>query len=210
MSVTSSTDIGNLALDLLTAGTVLDIENPQDATESLLNRWYDVTRRKLLREHPWNFASKRAILAASSEDPAFGYESQFLLPTDFVRLNSIVDAEGFTIGNESYEIENGYILYSAEAGQLRIKYVCDVTNVSKFDPLFVDLLAIDLAMAIAFKVTSSNTDVSRLVELRKQRAAMSKAIDGQERPPTRRQVSRARTARLTNTIANSHRVIFDD
>ena len=210
MSVTSSTDIGNLALDLLTAGTVQDIENPTDATESLLNRWYDVTRRKLLREHPWNFASKRAILAASNDDPAFGYDAQFLLPTDFIRLNSIVDAEGYPIGNEAYEIENGYLLYNAESGQLRIKYIWDITDVSKFDPLFVDLLAIDLAMAIAFKITSSNTDVSRLTELRKQRAAMSKAIDGQERPPTRRQVSKARTARLTNTIANSHRVIFDD
>ena len=153
MSVTSSTDIGNLALDLLTAGTVQDIENPTDATESLLNRWYDVTRRKLLREHPWNFASKRAILAASNDDPAFGYDSQFLLPTDFIRLNSIVDAEGYPIGNEAYEIENGYLLYNAEAGQLRIKYIWDITDVSKFDPLFVDLLAIDLAMAIAFSVS---------------------------------------------------------
>lgn len=209
MSVTSSTDIGNLALDLLTAGTVQDIENPTNATESLLNRWYDVTRRKLLREHPWNFASKRAILAASSEDPAFGYEAQFLLPTDFIRLNSIVDADDRPIGNEAYEIENGYILYNAEAGQLRIKYVWDITDVSKFDPLFVDLFAIDLAMAVAFKITSSNTDVGRLTELRKQRAAMSKAIDGQERPPMRRQVSRARQARITNEVANSHRIVYD-
>lgn len=209
MSVTSSTDIGNLALDLLTAGTVQNIEAPTDATESLLNRWYDVTRRKLLREHPWNFASKRAILAASSDDPAFGYDAQFLLPTDFIRLNTIVNADNYPISNEAYEIENGYILYNAESGQLRIKYVWDITDVSKFDPLFVDLLAIDLAMAIAFKVTSSNTDVGRLTELRKQRAAMSKAIDGQERPPSRRQVSRTRNARLRNSTSDTHRVIYD-
>lgn len=209
MAVTSSTDIGNLALDLLTAGTVQDIENPTQANESILNRWYDVTRRKLLREHPWNFATKRAIIAASSEVPVFGYSAQYPLPTDFLRLNSIVDAEGYPISNEQYEIENNAILYNADGGQLRLKYVYDITDVSKFDAMFVDLLAIDLALAIAYKVTSSNSDVQRLNELRKLRANMSKAIDGQERPPQRRQVSRARNARLTSLSTTPHRVVYD-
>lgn len=208
MAVTSSTDIGNLAMDLLTAGNVQDIENPLTPDESILNRWYDVTRRKLLREHPWNFATKRTILSASATDPAFGYEAQYPLPTDFIRLNSIVDTDGYPISSESYEIENGAILYNADSGQLRLKYVYDILDVAKFDALFVDLLAIDLAMAIAFKVTSSNTDVQRLTELRKQRAAMSKSIDGQERPPQRRQVSRTRNARLSGLSSTPHRVIF--
>lgn len=210
MAVTSSTDIGNLALDLLTAGTVQDIENPTQANESILNRWYDVTRRKLLREHPWNFATKRAILAASSGDvPVFGYSAKYPLPTDFLRLNSIVDTEGYPISSEQYEIENGAILYNADSGQLRLKYVYDITDVAKFDAMFVDLLAIDLALAIAYKVTSSNSDVQRLNELRKQRANMSKSIDGQERPPQRRQVSRARNARLTGISTTPHRVVYD-
>lgn len=209
MSVTSSTDIGNLALDLLTAETVQNIETPTSATESILNRWYDVTRRKLLREHPWNFATKRAILAASATDPAFGYDAQYRLPTDFLRLNSIVDLDGYPISNEQYEIEDGNILYNADSGQLRIKYVYDITNVAKFDAMFVDLLAVDIAMAIAFKVTSSNSDVQRLSELRKQRLSMAKAIDGQERPPQRRQVSRARNARLSSISTTPHRVIYD-
>lgn len=209
MSVTSSTDIGNLSLDLLTAGTVLDIENPTSSNESVLNRWYNVTRRKLLREHPWNFATKRAILAASSADPEFGYEAKYPLPTNFLRLNSIVDADGYPISSEQYEVEDGHILYNADNGQLRLKYVYDITDVAKFDALFVDLLAIDLALAVAFKITASNTDVSRLQELRKMRAAMSKSIDGQERPPQRRQVSRARNARLSSLSTSPHRVSFE-
>jgi hypothetical protein len=209
MSVTSPTDIGNLSLDLLTAGTVQNIETPTSVNESVLQRWYDVTRRKLLREHPWNFATKRAILAASSDVPAFGYSSQYPLPTDFVRLNSIVDADGYPISNEQYEMESGAILYGAESGQLKIKYVYDITDVSRFDALFVDLFAIDLALAVAFKITASNTDVQRLNELRKVRASMSKSIDGQERPPQRRQVSRARNARLSGISSTPHRVIYD-
>ena len=201
MSVTSSTDICNLALDLLSAGTIQDI-NGNGATEEQCARWYDVTRRKLLREHPWNFATKRIILAPDSTDPVFGYVAAFTLPSDFIRLLSIssdltTDKE-YMLPTQAYGLENNKILlneYYGTPNAVRLIYIYDVTTVSKFDAQFVDLLAHDLALSLAYKVTESNTNVDRINSLKKQREAMAKAIDGQERPPQRIERSRALTAR---------------
>lgn len=98
----SSTDIGNLALDMLLAGTVGDIENPDDAIESLLSRWYDLKRQALLRSHTWNFAKDRAVLASSSTTPDFGFTKEFPVPSDFLRLCSVESDEGNIISAADY------------------------------------------------------------------------------------------------------------
>lgn len=215
MSVTSSTDICNLALDLLSAGNIQDIEG-DSATEEQCKRWYDVTRRKLFREHPWNFATKRIILAADSTDPVFGYSAAFSVPSDFIRLLAIstdlsVDQETL-LPTTAYGFENNKILlneYYGSPTSVRLIYIYDNTTVSQFDPLFVDLLAYDLALSLAYKVSESNTNVQRLQEIQKMRSSMAKAIDGQERPPQRIERSRALTARRrAGSTHRTDKIIF--
>jgi hypothetical protein len=208
MSITSKTDICNLALDLLSAGTVTDVDNPTNPTEELLNRWYDQSRRKALREHPWNFASKRALIASSSIAPAFGYSKQFPLPNDFVRLLSLEGDTGQMLNPVSFEVERGAVLINTDATSLRLRYVYDIEDITRFDPMFIDMLAHEIALVIAFKVTESNGNVERVDRLQKQRAAMARAIDGQERPPTRREVSSSRAARRYGRSTNADRIIF--
>lgn len=215
--ITSSTDICNLALDLLSVGNVVDIErqNP-NATEELCARWYDQSRRKLLREHSWNFATKRAQLAADNTTPAFGFNKAFPVPADFVRLLSIHDnsfEREVIVRANDYQFEGGKLLISNTFGDsdiLNIRYVYDIKAVSAFDPLFIDLLAHDIAIALAYKSTETNTNVQRIEDLKRSRGQMARAIDGQERPPTlvQRSVSRA-ARRNVGAHVNSHRVIFD-
>jgi hypothetical protein len=187
MTISSETDIGNLALDLLSAGIVQNIVTPTNPTEEHLNRWYDHIRRKVLREHPWNFAAKRTILAASSTAPDFGYTAAYPVPTDFIRLLTIQDTNGNDIQGQEYGFEfvgtQRCVVTNAEGGQLRIRYVYDITDVSKFDPLFVHLFAHELALAVAYKVTESNSNVERVGQLAKMISGMAKSIDGQENPP---------------------------
>jgi len=216
MAVNSSTDICNLALDLLSADTVQDIENPTSATESILNRWYDQSRKKLLREHPWNFAIKRVILAANSTRPAFGYSASFSIPSDFVRLLSLssdlsVNKETL-LPKDSYQFENNKILlndYYGDVTSLRLIYVSNNVTVSQFDPMFIDLLAHEIALSVAYKITETNTNVERIQSLYRARSMMAKAIDGQERPPSRIERSRALSARRrAGSTHRNDRVIF--
>jgi len=169
-----------------------------------------------LRQHPWNFAIKRAELAASATEPLFGASAQFPVPADFLRLLYIVQNTSADIempaNTDYYKLEGGKILTSGEittdGGALNIKYIYDMKTVSQFDPMFIELLAYDLAIAVAFKVKEGNTDLQRVVELRKMRSAMAKSIDGQGSPPIKIERSRALNARRSGSSRSNHRIIF--
>lgn len=208
MAITSSTDICNLALDLLNAGVVIDVENPSNPTEELLNRWYDQARRKALREHPWNFAIKRAILSSSATAPPFGYSKKFPLPADFIRIADVFNDEGYSVSKSLYAVEDGGVSINSDGTALRIRYVYDFTEVTAMEPLFIDFLSLEIALCIAYKVTDNNTNIQRIGELHKMRGALSRAIDGQESPPMRREESRAIRARKLGTTEQPHRIIF--
>lgn len=213
----SKTGVCNLTSDLLSTDIVTDIENPTTALESLYERWYDQSRKKLLRSYTWNFARKRIILAADSSTPAFGYTAQFTLPSDCVRVLYV--STDLTTDTETvmdtvyYSVENGKILVTDAYGdltQLRIVYIYDIQDVSKFDPMFTDLLASEIAVNVAYKVAESNTVIERVLSVHKDRLAEAKAVIGQENPPKRVQRSRALSARkglASNTT--THRINFD-
>lgn len=208
MAITSATDICNLALDLLSANTIQDVENPTNASEELLNRWYEQSRKKVLREHPWNFALKRAILASDSETPVFGYSKQFSVPADFIRLADVFNDENTSIAKGLYVVENRKILVNADGTSLRIRYVYDYTDVATMDALFVDVVALEIALSVAYKFTDNNSNVQRIAELQKMHNAIARVIDSQESPVKRREESRAINARRLATSTQAHRVIF--
>lgn len=208
VSAVSKSDICNLALDYLLQSnekTVTNIEAPVTSTEVICARWYDVTRKSLLRKHPWHFATKRAVLTPDATAPLFGFDNAYNLPNDFVRLVSIEDPDtGIEILNSQYQIENNQILTGRLLGSssstngvqsLNIRYVYDFTDVSRMDTTFIDVFAMDLALRISYKFTSSNPDVKRIERLLTNALQAARSINGQERPPTRIERSRVRAVR---------------
>ncbi len=203
---TSPVAICNLALDHLKQGTVTNIEAPTTTTAVICARWYDTTRRAVLRKHTWSFAKTRRSLSRNSTAPSFGYADAYNLPNDFVRLRSIGDD---SIGDykqltQPYEIEGDQILINNNEGDsLDITYIKDEILVTKFDPLFVDLLAVELALRMSYKFTLKNTVIVRLNEMATILRAEAKSVNGQDRPPRRVERSKYRRARrsLTSNVA---------
>ncbi len=208
MAVTSSTDICNLAQDLLSGSILEDVVDPTTADEALYDRWYDQCRKKVLREHPWNFAIKRQILAASSTAPTFGYTKSFPIPNDFIRLLTIETEDGRMIPSEDFQFEDGNILMSTDGASVRLRYIYDIQDVSKFNAMFINYLALDLALSVAYKVTESNTNIDRIAQLQKQQGAMARAISGQERQPTRVERSKNINKRRSLSVYNTSRIQF--
>ena len=209
MAITSSTEICKLSLDLLQGGSVSDITSASTSIEEVCNRWYDHTRRKLLRQHPWNFAIKRAELAASSTTPLFGASAQFPVPADFLRLLRVVDADNQIISSDAYFFENRALMFRwADDDVARIIYITDEEDVTKFDNLFIELLAVEIAMSIAYLVTQNNANIDRLSNIRKTLMASARAIDGQEQPPESRRSSFNRMARMSLGVFNNTRHEF--
>ncbi len=188
--------ICRLALDLLKQVSVISsITNPTTTEEKVCARWYDATRRALLRKHFWVFARTRATISRDSVTPAFGYADAYNLPTNFLRLHFIGD-DSTNDYTKKYEIEGRQILLNnSNATSLNIGYIIDAATVSKFDALFVLLLAAELASNMAYSFTGKNTVIERLEATLLRLRTEAKAVNGQDRPPKRIQSSKFQNAR---------------
>lgn len=90
----------------------------------------------------WNCTQKRAVLSPLREAPPFGFSSQFVLPSDCVRLERI---EGLTTGE--YTIEGRKIL--ADSGELQIVYSKKIDDPTEFSPHVFELVSYALAAYVA-------------------------------------------------------------
>lgn len=188
----SPVSLCNLALIQLKQDSIVELDPPTSMAEKFCALVYHQVRRACLRSHPWNFAGKRTVLTpASDQTPEFGFSHAYRLPTDFVRFIGRYDDEGEISSFVDYEIENGYLLYDGEDNSgINIRYVYDLETVAQFDPLFINFFVLELAIALAPKFSGTENRQAALVKLREDAFSKAKAVDGQERPPRRKQRSK--------------------
>lgn len=171
----SVVDISNKALDKLGQGPITSLE---DGTKSanLCNRNWTIIRDQVLRDHPWNFAVKRSILAADTTAPAWGFTYQFPLPSDCLRLLEVRD-----LSTGEYQVEANQIL--ADESALYVRYIRQVTDPNEYDALFVDTVATRLAFELCEALTQSNTKKEMLWQEYEDSLNRARRVDGQENPP---------------------------
>lgn len=176
--------ICNLALDHLKQAPIVDIEEPSTQVEELMARQYPQARRATLRMHPWNFAAKRVELTPSPDDvPVIGFSRAYRKPLDFIRLISRIDSDGRRMDSD-YDFEGDFIYMDADEDEtIYIRYVRDIEDVGKMDPLFINLLAVNLAIAVASKFSGSENRATMLMKMQEKMLQEARTIDGQERPP---------------------------
>ncbi len=139
---------------------------------------------------------------------SFGYADQYQLPTNFLSLHFIGN-DSIRSYNGEYEFEGDRLLLNhGTALSLDIGYIQNITDVTKFDALFVVLLAAEIADNMAYKWTLKNTVIQRLEQILSQRRAEAKAVNGQNRPPKRVQRSKFLDARrkLSTSVAGKYTV----
>lgn len=191
----SAVDICNLALDHLAQEAITSIDSPTTPTETVCARWYHAVRRAVLRANVWNFASARVAISRDAASPAFGYADAYNLPNNFIRL-SFIGNDSIMDYKRKYEVEGRQLLLNnSTATSLNIGYIYDITNVNKFDALFIDLLAIELAWRMSYKFAVKSTLRQAIKDLREDINLLARGIDGQERPPKRIERSKFKSAR---------------
>ena len=213
---TSAVQICTFALDHLKQKPITALTGDNlPLAASTCARHYDQARRAVLESHPWNFAIKRKQLTPDATAPVFGYSFAYNLPPDFIRLLTLGDDAILLITPTAlYQVEGGQLLTGAEftvdtSGTQNVRYVFDQTNVNKFSPLFIEVLALELAVNMAYAFTGLGNRVAQIKKLLDDKAPRAYAIDGQQRPPTRIQNSRFRRARRSNrgTVAGPNTVL---
>lgn len=177
MTATSFTDtlasagpayIVNLALDRLGERTLLSLDD-DTPTARRAKAQYPHQRDMLLRAQPWRFAMARASLPVLTDPPAFGWQYAYERPTDALRVMPLTDNGEFDGLPVQHRFEGTRIL-TDRSGPLKVRYVKRDIPETIYDPLFVELLAINIAQALCYRLTNKR---SLLTELREEARAVT-------------------------------------
>lgn len=187
----SETSIANAALVLLGERRINSLDEKTKTAKILSEKFAD-TRDELLRNHSWNFATRRASLAADSEAPVWGYANQFTLPDQCLRVLEVGNntaTTGYRRGErQSYTIEGRKVVTDIGA-PLLIEYAIRVTDPIEMDVMFRQVLAAALARDCAEAITGSSEKYQEMSKLYVDKLRVAKGTDGQEPSPRRIEAS---------------------
>jgi hypothetical protein len=161
--------IANSALTKLGAQIITDLTEDSKEARLCSARIYEV-RDIVLRMHPWNFATKRVILAPVTENPAF----QFNLPDDWLRTLQVYPE------SEDYKMEGGKIL--ANVDTIELVYTYRVANPALIDSLCAEVIACYLAYDISYALIQTGQVQEQLYSLYQEKLRQAKSIDAKEDP----------------------------
>jgi len=175
----SNVSICNLALQKIGQAriTALDEDN---SNARHCNVCFETLRDKELRAAMWNFALKRATLAASATAPDFKYSYAFPLPSDALRV-IFPPRLGLDWKIESHE--GSPAILTNDGSSLEIRYVARVTDPTKFDMSFVEMLACKIAWHLCEVITQSNTKKQALSDEYTDLKKEAKRLNAFERIP---------------------------
>lgn len=189
-------DVANLALDLCKTKPIASFDVNTTTTSVIAKRSRGQSRRLALEWHTWNFATKRASLNQLGGSPVFGFSNWYELPSNFIRLIGIGEAEI----EQDYSIEDGNLLIDEEgSGALLVRYVYDHKIVRKMPPSFIEIWTIHWAIKMAKPLGCSNSLIKELKDMLSDVRLEGEAIDGQQTVIKRINRSRYLNARRGHT-----------
>lgn len=105
--------------------------------------------------------------------PDFEWEYQFVLPSDYLRMDSNYSESDFDDPNERWQLEGTRLL--TNDSEANIRYIRKVTDPTEFDSLFVECLILQLAMKLIPALAGTMSAARRQEVKDDLRLAMSKA-----------------------------------
>ena len=162
----------------------------------IMDSLYDGVRDELLRECPWNFATRRDTLSADPTAPVYGWGTAFLVPADLLYMVS-------TENNSAYRLEGNKILSNQE-NSLKITYIRRITDPTQFDTGFAETLAIKLAYEGAPNIAADGALEERLFRDYNLKLIRAKKADGQEDDPREYPVDDWELARNGGNLSNNN------
>jgi hypothetical protein len=174
--MTTKTEIGNVALKAMGEKRVDSLDQDTKPARSL-KTVYNVCRRAVLRDHPWNFAKTETTLAASAPTSGWKWGYEHPIPSDFLRLADVKWLGG------RYELKRvrgvGRVI-ACDSTPIQIEYIADVTVEAEFDAAFVDAFALKLASRTALDITGSATVAQELEGAYEKQLRRAKGVDAME------------------------------
>lgn len=169
--------ISNSALAKIGAERILSLDE-NSVNARLCKEQYEKVLEDMIRAHPWNFATKRVALSASTTTPAFQYSYQYGLPNDCLRVLAVED------GEEIEWVREGRFILS-DSTTMKIKYVSSDIQPGDFDANFAEAFATRLAADICYSLNQSTSLKETLLKEAEFRLSQARSFDAQEGTPPR-------------------------
>jgi hypothetical protein len=171
-----------MALSKIGQGTINSLSEAIPEAE-ICNLFYENVKNSLLRQYPWNFASKSLLLTETEKEvPAWNYT--YIYPSNILHVRSVFD-----VNEPIIEIPNDFEIVTESS----VKYICcniyqayakctyKVTDPTLFDPLFVEALSCKLALEISMSLTNNTSRTSEVMSKYKEalgNAMLARSIEG--------------------------------
>ena len=180
----SQIEVVNGALRLIGTRRITALDQSSTEAVEAEDAWVK-TRDATLRAHPWNFAMKRASLAAHADAPPWGFTTAYPIPADCLRVWAVKDVSwrDWSVERHGTAPDEVTAILANTTGALYVSYVQNVTDVSQWDALAIRVLECNLALALSKKITDSNPDVQAIYEMRREALREAKVADAVENPP---------------------------
>lgn len=139
---------------------------------------WDIERQAAIRDGAWNFAMRRADLAAV-DDPGlviYPWEYGFQLPEGCLRLIEVLDR-----ARDDYAIE-GQLILANVSGPLYIRFLVDVEEPALWDATFAQSFALRLAFRCGRRIAGSSFDQDQCWAEYRQSLSAAKRVDARENP----------------------------
>lgn len=170
----SKISITNTALLLVGAEQIntFDDENREARVASAV---YDVTKEAALSRHNWGFAIGQLQLAQLTNEPLFGFDHAYQLPTDPKMIRML----------RKNSPQNDYRIFEdklyTDDDEVEIIYLFDPGE-NDFPPYFTRALELELAKIFAVSVLQDETQANMFDQMSEREFKRARNIDSQNSP----------------------------
>jgi len=201
MAINSDVQLCNLALGHMgDFGTIESIDTPSEANELIFAKWYDITRQTWLKKVMPNFCVDRATVAANAESDKSDFTNSYPHPSNSLKILGIGQIQD-KVNDYTVEGENIYTNRDYSGG-LPVRFIKDVTDISKWSPEAIIGFSWFLAEMTAMEVTQNAGIFEAMAAKAKQEMVFVSGVNAQENRPIRISNSRYRQARQSGFPTN--------
>ena len=157
----------------------MDIDDRENKSAREVKRIFDISVAEVGEMHKWNCLMRRAVAALQQTKPPFGYENQFKLPSDFLRLVTLNGNEADE-ERDLWDVEGNMLLSDTDIAEIR--YVAHIRDTTIYRPGFVMGLQHWIAAKVATPIRQDTAKADSLRnEFFERILPLAKTTDGNER-----------------------------
>ncbi len=182
----STFDVINVALRRVGASRIIDFTD-DDASAKVAEDLFSEVLDDLLRQHAWNFATRRAKLAQLTETPTFEFDHAYTMPPNWIRTVSVHpnSAGAATMLYREEQLNNKRVIVTS-ADEVYLRYIARIEDPNLWPPDFRNALSMVLARDFSIPLGNSNTMHINFDKLSRSAIARARSSDAMGSSPEQR------------------------